>query len=159
PFLGLEGSPQVAAPTTGAVETGAASVAPVSKDDEGDSWPILVDHDACILCDRCVRGCDVIKEHHVIGRLEKGYAARIAFDLDVPMKTSTCVTCGECADDCPTGALRHRGEIAAQLPGETVTVKQLIEHENPRIRRAFRGVSLPFLRANIHAIKRRKYVK
>ena len=28
-----------------------------------------------------------------------------AFDLDVPMGLSTCVSCGECAAACPTGAL------------------------------------------------------
>ena len=46
---------------------------------------IAVDHNACILCDRCVRGCDIIKENHVIGRMGKGYKARIAFDLDLLM--------------------------------------------------------------------------
>ncbi|HTS99639.1 MAG TPA: formate dehydrogenase subunit alpha [Streptosporangiaceae bacterium] len=69
---------------------------------------IAVDHDACILCDRCVRACDDIQGNDVIGRSGKGYATRIAFDLDDPMGASSCVTCGECVSACPTGALTNK---------------------------------------------------
>src|ERR671913_898573 len=73
------------------------------------SNPVIdVDHDACILCDRCVRACDDIQGNDVIGRSGKGYATRIAFDLNDPMGESTCVTCGECVAACPTGALTNK---------------------------------------------------
>jgi CRP-like cAMP-binding protein/Fe-S-cluster-containing dehydrogenase component len=121
---------------------------------------IAVDHDACILCDRCVRGCDVIKENHVIGRMGKGYTARIAFDVDASMGSSTCVACGECADNCPTGALTHREVVATQLPeGGDVDLKDLIEHATPEIRRVFTAMSQPFLLWNIRAVKRREFRK
>ncbi len=69
---------------------------------------IAVDHDSCILCDRCVRACDDIQGNDVIGRSGKGYSTRIAFDLDDPMGKSSCVTCGECVSACPTGALTNK---------------------------------------------------
>jgi formate dehydrogenase major subunit len=69
---------------------------------------IAVNHDACILCDRCVRACDDIQGNDVIGRSGKGYTTRIAFDLNDPMGSSTCVTCGECVAACPTGALTNK---------------------------------------------------
>ena len=69
---------------------------------------IAVDHDGCILCDRCVRACDDIQGNDVIGRSGKGYSTRIAFDLNDPMGASTCVTCGECVAACPTGALTNK---------------------------------------------------
>ncbi|MFR9800930.1 formate dehydrogenase subunit alpha [Pseudonocardia sp. RS010] len=73
------------------------------------SNPVIdVDHDACILCDRCVRACDDIQGNDVIGRSGKGHATRIAFDLDDPMGASSCVTCGECVQACPTGALTNK---------------------------------------------------
>ncbi len=75
---------------------------------------IAVDHQACILCDRCIRACDEVQSNEVIGRSGKGYAARIAFDLDAPMGESTCVSCGECAAACPTGALVDK-PVAAPL--------------------------------------------
>ena len=69
---------------------------------------IAVDHDSCILCDRCVRACDDIQGNDVIGRSGKGYTTRIAFDLNDPMGESSCVTCGECVAACPTGALTNK---------------------------------------------------
>ena len=76
---------------------------------EDHSNPVIsVNHDACILCDRCVRACDDIQGNDVIGRSGKGYTARIAFDLNDPMGESSCVTCGECVAACPTGALVNK---------------------------------------------------
>jgi formate dehydrogenase major subunit len=69
---------------------------------------IAVDHNACILCDRCIRACDDIQVNEVIGRHGKGFLARIGFDMDQPMGKSTCVSCGECMAYCPTGALTDK---------------------------------------------------
>ncbi len=74
-----------------------------------DSSPVIaVEHQACILCDRCIRACDDVQSNDVIGRSGKGYTTRIGFDLDLPMGKSTCVSCGECAAACPTGALTNK---------------------------------------------------
>src|ERR671921_485857 len=73
------------------------------------SNPVIdINHDACILCDRCVRACDDIQGNDVIGRSGKGYTTRIAFDLNDPMGESSCVTCGECVAACPTGAITNK---------------------------------------------------
>ena len=72
---------------------------------------IAVNHDACILCQRCTRACVDIKNNDVISRTGKGYATQISFDLDLPMLESSCVSCGECVISCPTDALTFRPEI------------------------------------------------
>ena len=81
---------------------------------------IAVDHQACILCDRCIRACDDVQHNDVIGRTGKGYATRIGFDLDQPMGESSCVSCGECVAACPTGALVNRPLGAALRPREAL---------------------------------------
>jgi len=88
---------------------GAGSLPAASGRGADQSSPVIaVDHDACILCDRCVRACDDIQGNDVIGRSGKGYTTRIAFDLNDPMGASSCVSCGECVAACPTGALTNK---------------------------------------------------
>ena len=79
---------------------------------------IAVDHQACILCDRCIRACNDIQSNNVIGRSGKGFAAQIGFDLNNPMGESTCVSCGECVASCPTGALTQQAITLPVLPVE-----------------------------------------
>lgn len=69
------------------------------------SRTVRVDHDRCILCDRCVRACRDVSQYKVIGHTGKGAKTRISFDLDQVMEDSSCVQCGECMISCPTGAL------------------------------------------------------
>ncbi|MCF6232993.1 MAG: formate dehydrogenase subunit alpha [Rhodobacteraceae bacterium] len=64
-----------------------------------------VNLDACILCNLCVRACRDVQVNDVIGLSSRGRSAVIAFDINDPMGTSTCVACGECVQACPTGAL------------------------------------------------------
>ena len=76
---------------------------------EREKWSrsqlLEIDHDACILCDRCIRGCTDVRNNNVIGRTGKGAETRIGFDFNVPMSESTCVECGECLISCPTSAI------------------------------------------------------
>ncbi|HEV3271672.1 MAG TPA: cyclic nucleotide-binding domain-containing protein [Candidatus Methylacidiphilales bacterium] len=81
-----------------------------------DSSPVfLVDHSACILCDRCVRACDEVKANHIIGRTGKGATAGIGFDLNDPMAESGCVQCGECMVSCPTTAISFKPVAKVKL--------------------------------------------
>lgn len=117
---GLSVSPP--SPNKGVVESAAVqgSHAPRLPERPRDfSSPVIaVDHQACILCDRCVRACDEIQSNDVIGRTGKGYLSRIGFDLNSPMGESTCVSCGECAAVCPTRALVHKPVTLPVLAGD-----------------------------------------
>ncbi len=75
---------------------------------DASSPVFLVDHSACILCDRCVRACDEVKGNNIIGRTGKGAGAGIGFDLNDPMAESGCVQCGECMVSCPTSAITFK---------------------------------------------------
>jgi Fe-S-cluster-containing hydrogenase component 2/CRP-like cAMP-binding protein len=87
--------------------------------EKDDSSPIIfVDRNACILCDRCVRACNEIRENHVIGRMGKGFETQIAFDANAAMGESSCVACGECMITCPTDALTNRSVVKIDLDKE-----------------------------------------
>jgi CRP-like cAMP-binding protein/Fe-S-cluster-containing dehydrogenase component len=124
-----------------------------SRGQDESSFSIAVDHEACILCDRCIRGCDEIRANNVLGRRGKGFNAGIAFDLNSPMGNSNCVSCGECMVSCPTGALTNRRVVQTELHGvpvETEELKQLSYFEK---------VSGTFLELNQNAIVRRDFRK
>ena len=129
----------------------------VARGRDESSLAIAVDHDACILCDRCIRGCDEIKNNFVLGRMGKGYAAGIAFDLNVPMGDSTCISCGECMVSCPTGALTNRGvagtAIAKSADAQVFDAEELLQIP------VFKGVSGTFLELNRGAIVKRRFRK
>ncbi len=125
-------------------------VSPRGQDDS--SLAISVDHEACILCDRCIRGCDEIRHNNVLGRRGKGYDAGIAFDLNRPMGNSTCVSCGECMVSCPTGALTNKSVIRTVLPGgDPVQVDELKQLP------FFQKVSGTFLELNANAVIKRHF--
>jgi CRP-like cAMP-binding protein/Fe-S-cluster-containing dehydrogenase component/ferredoxin len=120
---------------------------------DNSSLVIAVDHEACILCDRCIRGCDEIRHNDVLGRRGKGFWAGIAFDYNLPMGNSSCVSCGECMVSCPTGALTNKSVVKTVLPGDPVEVDELQTLEY------FQKISGTFLELNKNAIVRRHFKK
>jgi len=129
----------------------------VARGHDDSSLAIAVDYDACILCDRCIRGCDEVKNNFVLGRMGKGYSAGIAFDLNAPMGDSTCISCGECMVSCPTGALTNKTVVGAAIaagPGA-----QGFEAEELLQIPVFQGVSGTFLELNRGAIVKRRFRK
>jgi ferredoxin len=127
----------------------AKRVGPRGRDDS--SMVIAVDHDACILCDRCVRACNDIRHNLVLARRGKGYQAGVAFDNNLPMGSSSCVSCGECMVSCPTGALTNRIVVRTDLGvGEPFRPEEL-QHLP-----VFKNVSGTFLQLNQKALVKRR---
>src|SRR2546425_1062842 len=129
----------------------------VARGEDASSLAIAVDHDACILCDRCIRGCDEVKNNFVLGRMGKGYSAGIAFDLNSPMGDSTCISCGECMVSCPTGALTNKGVVGTAIA--TGPGAQGFEAEDLLQIPVFKGVSGTFLELNRGAIVKHRFRK
>jgi CRP-like cAMP-binding protein/Fe-S-cluster-containing dehydrogenase component len=125
----------------------------IARGQDHSSLRIDVDHDQCILCDRCVRACTDVKENFVIGRTGKGYATHIGFDLDDPMGKSSCVSCGECMITCPTGALVFKAPVneavGVDQAGDQLSAAELKRHA------IFAGVPTKFLEWNAQSVERR----
>ena len=73
----------------------------------------------CILCGRCVRACQEVRQVGAIEVVGRGYKSHIGTFADTPISESVCESCGECVDRCPVGALSVKAEA---LP-PTVEVK------------------------------------
>lgn len=115
---------------------------------------IAIDHNACIVCDRCVRACTDVKHNDVIGRMGKGYNTSISFDTNKPMGSSSCVNCGECMISCPTGAISSKEKVETSLPGgQPLTVAEM--YEIP----IFKGINVEFLKRNQGGVVVHKYKK
>ncbi|HMC89199.1 MAG TPA: cyclic nucleotide-binding domain-containing protein, partial [Gemmataceae bacterium] len=133
--------------------------APQPRPYDDSSLVIAVDHNACILCDRCIRGCNEVVNNQVLGRARKGFQAQIAFDLDTPMGASTCVACGECMVSCPTGALMNRSVVQPEpWKTETPPPTPVLADELAKLP-LFAGVAPAFLRFNDGAVVRRSFKK
>lgn len=75
-----------------------------------------LDHNRCILCQRCVRVCDEIEGAHTWDVMGRGIDSRVITDLHQSWGSSeTCTGCGKCVQVCPTGALSEKGKSVAEM--------------------------------------------
>lgn len=59
----------------------------------------------CINCFRCVRACDEVQGQFVLSMSGRGFDSHIIKGSNVSFKESDCVSCGACAQACPTSAI------------------------------------------------------
>ncbi len=59
----------------------------------------------CINCYRCVRACDEVQGQFVLSMAGRGFDSRIVKGADTSFFDSDCVSCGACAQACPTSAI------------------------------------------------------
>ncbi len=59
----------------------------------------------CINCFRCVRACDEVQGQFVLSMSGRGFDSKIIKGLDQSFNESDCVSCGACAQTCPTSAI------------------------------------------------------
>lgn len=70
------------------------------------SHPYMVsDLSSCINCYRCVRACDEVQGEFVLTMAGRGFESQIAMGTNESFSDSECVSCGACAQACPTSAI------------------------------------------------------
>ncbi len=71
-----------------------------------DSHPYMrSDLSTCINCYRCVRACEEVQGEMVLTMAKRGFDAVIQKGMGDEFNNSDCVSCGACAQACPTGAI------------------------------------------------------
>jgi len=81
---------------------------------------LAVDHNRCVLCQRCVRVCDEIESAHTWDVMDRGADTKVVTDMNQNWGDSkTCTECGKCVQVCPTGALFDKGSGVGEMDKET----------------------------------------
>ena len=99
-----------------------------------DSAPHMIrDNNKCILCRRCVAACDMQKIS-VIGANARGFDTHISSAFDKDLADVSCISCGQCIVNCPTGALVEKDDSDKVLAAINDPEKYVIVQTAPSIR-------------------------
>ncbi|MFN8113206.1 MAG: formate dehydrogenase subunit alpha [Solirubrobacterales bacterium] len=74
---------------------------------------IAYDPQLCIACARCVRICDEVQGTFALAMTGRGADTVMTPGTGGPWAESDCVSCGACADTCPSGAIATIARAAA----------------------------------------------
>ena len=94
---------------------------------------LVRDNNKCILCRRCVAACNA-QGIGVIGANNRGFDSVIGCSFDRNLDAVSCVGCGQCIVNCPTGALRERDDTDAVFEAIADPAKHVVVHTAPSIR-------------------------
>lgn len=101
-----------------------------------DSMPHMIrDNSKCILCRRCVAACDE-QAISVIGANARGFDTCITSPFERNIKEFSCIACGQCIVNCPTGALREKDDTPKVLEAINDPEKFVVIQTAPAVRAA-----------------------
>jgi formate dehydrogenase major subunit len=86
---------------------------------------LVIDHNRCILCGRCVRVCDEVVGNHTLDFGRRGWRTLVVADLNQSLGQSSCISCGACQQACPTGAIFSKVSAYRGRPTESEVIQSL----------------------------------
>lgn len=116
------------------VDDGNAFKGEVIHYDFDDSAAHMIrDNNKCILCRRCIAACDN-QGVSVIGANARGFDTHVSSAFDKDLADVSCISCGQCIVNCPTGAIVEKDDTAKVLEAINDPEKFVIVNTAPSIR-------------------------
>ncbi len=94
---------------------------------------MIRDNNKCILCRRCIAACDQ-QGISVIGANARGFDTHISSAFDKDLADVSCISCGQCIVNCPTGAIVEKDDTDKVLAAINDPEKFVIVNTAPSIR-------------------------
>jgi len=98
------------------------------KQKETDHPFISQNVDKCVLCGLCVRTCNEVVGASALGFVERGNATFVAPAFEQELKLTSCISCGQCIDVCPTGAWLDRRNNIKEIPLDLKETKSVCSY-------------------------------
>lgn len=106
----------------------------IIKYDFDDSAAHMVrDNNKCIVCRRCIAACDQ-QGISVIGANARGFDTHVSSAFDKNLADVSCISCGQCIVNCPTGAIVEKDNTAEVFAAINDPEKFVIVQTAPSIR-------------------------
>ncbi|MGC4122962.1 MAG: FAD-dependent oxidoreductase [Myxococcales bacterium] len=80
---------------------------------------IEFDPNKCVLCGKCVRLCADLIPVPALGFVHRGFDTMMRPSMERALQDTTCVSCGNCLETCPTGAIHARSPLDKPGPWRT----------------------------------------
>ncbi len=97
---------------------------------------MIRDNSKCILCRRCTAVCEKVQAVGVIGANERGFTTQIGSPFGKGLAETSCISCGQCINVCPTGALSEKDASDAVLEAIADPTKHVVVQTAPAVRAA-----------------------
>ena len=95
---------------------------------------MIRDNTKCILCRRCTAVCSKLQHVGVIGPNDRGFNTHIGCAFEADLGEVTCISCGQCINVCPTGALHEKDETQKVFDALADPKKHVIIQTAPSVR-------------------------
>ena len=97
---------------------------------------LIRDNSKCVLCRRCVAVCKSLQHVGVIGPNDRGFNTHIGSPFDRDLNETACVSCGQCINVCPTGALTEKDNTEEVFAALSDPKKHVVVGTAPAVRAA-----------------------
>ena len=91
------------------------------------------DNNKCVLCRRCVAACNN-QAISVIGANARGIDTHIGSPFELNLAQTSCISCGQCIVNCPTGALYEKDDTRKVWDALNDPTKHVVVQAAPAVR-------------------------